>query len=50
MSMQEFIDILCELIAVDTAEGLVKDTYAEESTIIVNMYDGKKFTILVKEN
>ena len=50
MSMQEFIEILDELIAVDTEEGLVKDTYADESTITVNMFDGKKFTVSVKEN
>ena len=50
MSMQEFIEILDELIAVDTEDGLIKDTYTDDNTITVNMYDGKKFTVSIREN
>lgn len=49
MSMQEFVDILHELIVVDTVEGLVKKASLDEDKITVCMRDGAKFVVSVEE-
>lgn len=50
MSMQEFIDMLHELLVVDTEEGLVKYTKVESDRIHVQISDGKKFTVIVEKS
>ena len=48
MSIQEFVDILEELIVVDTEEGLVSGTYVKENEITVKFYDKTTLTLKIE--
>ncbi len=48
MGMREFVDVLHELLAVDTVEGLVKSLDAAEDKITVVLSDGAKFVVSVE--
>ena len=48
MSIQEFVDILDELIVVDTEEGLVSSTYVKENEITVKFHDKTTLTLKIE--
>lgn len=50
MDIQEFIDLLHELIVVDTDDGLVESTSLEGQIITVNLADGTSYKVSVAKN
>ena len=48
--MQEFVELLDELIAVETDEGLIANTYADGNKIKVILCNNNLFTITVEQN
>ena len=50
MILESFIDILYELIVVETDLGLIINTYQNENEILVNLNDGSTFLIKVIKN
>jgi len=50
MKVQEFIEILDELITVDTEEGLIEKTSVARNIITVNFHDKTKLTVRVEQD
>lgn len=49
MNIKEFIDILDELIAVDTDEGLIIDTLVKNNQITVRLKNNTVFTVTIEQ-
>lgn len=49
MESKEFLDLVHELIVVDTDEGLVKETSADGQAITVKLTDGTNFKVSVEK-
>ena len=50
MSIQEFIDIIDELIVVDTDEGLVVNTFVKDNKITVKLKNNTMLTVTIEQN
>lgn len=49
MKIQEFIDLIHELIAVDTEDGVVRESCITPSSFFVKLADGSSFIITVEK-
>lgn len=50
MDAKDFMDILHELIVVETDDGLVKETSIEGNSIMVKLSDGSGFLVNIEKS
>lgn len=49
METKEFLDILHELIVVDTQEGIILSACTDADSIVVKVNGGSEFTVTIKK-